>query len=176
MWRPAETDETVGDIPDKAEEEAMSRTVTKFVLSAAVVAVAGYFVAKTGVVIAEKSALDQSFVGALFTALATSLPELVVVLAAVRQGALVMAMGNIIGGNSFDVLFVAFADMAYADGSIYHAVDQSQLFLIALAVLLNAILITGMLHRQKHGLAKSGWESISIIALFLVGYAILYFK
>lgn len=175
MWQPLKTKETIQDIPSKINQEAMSTTIVKFSAAALVVAVSGYFVAKTGVVIMEQSNLNQSFVGGLFTAVATSLPELVVVLAAVRQGALVMAMGNIIGGNSFDVLFVAFADMAYTEGSIYHHVNDGQLYLIMLALLINSVLLMGMLHRQKHGLAKSGWESISIILLFAGGYFLLYF-
>lgn len=175
MWKPTDTDETVGDVPDKEDEERMWVTITKFAVLAAVVAVAGYFVAKTGVVISEKSAMNESFVGALFTAVATSLPELVVVLAAVRQGALVMAMGNIIGGNGFDVLFVAFADAAYTEGSLYHHGGNAQVYILTLALLLNAVLLMGMIHRQKHGLAKSGWESFSIIGLFVGGYLVMYF-
>lgn len=175
MWQPLKTEETIEDIPDKQDDEPMRTTLVKFITSALVVGLAGYFVAKLGIVISEKSNLDQSFVGGLFTAVATSLPELVVVLAAVRQGALVMAMGNIIGGNSFDVLFVAFADIAYTEGSIYHNVSEAQLYLIILALLINAVLLMGMLHRQKHGLAKSGWESITILLLFTGGYLLLYF-
>lgn len=175
MWEPTDTNETIGDVPDKQDEEKMSVTITKFAVCALIVGVAGYFVAKTGVVIAQKSSLNESFVGALFTAVATSLPELVVVLAAVRQRALVMAMGNIIGGNGFDVLFLAFADIAYTEGSLYHNGGKAETYVLSLALLLNAILLTGMIHRQKHGLAKSGWESISIISLFVAGYAVMYF-
>jgi cation:H+ antiporter len=54
-------------------------------------------------------------VGGLFTAVSTSLPELVTSVAAVQQGALTLAVGGIIGGNSFDVMFVAFADIAYRE-------------------------------------------------------------
>lgn len=176
MWKAIDTEETVGDVPDKKDEESMQRTLIKFIIGALVVAVAGFFVSKAGMAIAEKSPMSQSFVGALFTAVATSLPELVVSVAAVRQGALVMAMGNIIGGNSFDILFLAFADFAYTEGSIYHAGGDSQLYILMLALLLNAFLILGMLHRQKHGLAKSGWESITIISVFILGYVVMYFQ
>jgi len=176
MWEAIDTDEMVGDIPDKEDEEPIKITLIKFILGALIVGVAGFFVAKAGMAIAEKSPLSESFVGALFTAVATSLPELVVSIAAVRQGALVMAMGNIIGGNSFDILFLAFADFAYTEGSIYHDGGDSQLYILMLALLLNAILILGMLHRQKHGLAKSGWESFTIIGMFIFGYIVMYFQ
>ncbi|NIQ53654.1 MAG: sodium:calcium antiporter, partial [Gemmatimonadetes bacterium] len=40
-------------------------------------------------------------------------------MAAVRQGALTLAVSDIVGGNFFDVLFVAAADLAFLQGSIY---------------------------------------------------------
>jgi cation:H+ antiporter len=49
----------------------------------------------------------------VFTASANSLPELVTAVAAVRAGAVGLAVGDAIGGNSFEVLFLAAADLAY---------------------------------------------------------------
>ena len=88
-------------------------------------------------------------IGGLFTAVATSLPELVTSVAAVRQGALTLAVGGVIGGNAFDVLFVAFSDVAYRGGSIYHAITSQQIFVIALTLLLTGILLLGLLRRKK---------------------------
>ncbi len=175
MWRPINTKETVRDEPEDEENmEAAWRIYAKFILSALIVGTAGFFVAKVAVIISAKSGLTQSFVGALFTSVATSLPELVIAISAVRQRALTLAVANIIGGNSFDVLFLAFADMAYQEGSIYHAVGQEQSFILSLSIILSGILLMGMLHRQKEGIAKAGWESLTILGLFFIGYVLLY--
>jgi cation:H+ antiporter len=177
MWKPSDTSETVEDTPDddNIKQVNMTSLVIRFVFLAAVVGVAGYFIADLAVVISEKSGVSKSFMGALFTSVATSLPELVVSVSAVRQGALTLAVSNIIGGNTFDVLFLAFADIAYQEGSLYHAVSRSQLFIVALTILLTAVLLLGLLHRQKYGIARVGWESALMILLFLGGYALLYF-
>ncbi len=82
--------------------------------------------------------------------MSTSLPELVTSLAAVRRGALTLAVGGIIGGNTFDTLLVAFSDLAYQEGSIYHATTNQQVYLIALTMLLNGILLLGLLRREEH--------------------------
>ena len=87
----------------------------RFFLLAVITGVAGYVVAESGVSISEQTGLSESVVGGLFTAVSTSLPELVTSVAAVQQGALTLAVGGIIGGNSFDVMFVAFADIAYRE-------------------------------------------------------------
>jgi len=177
MWLPRMTRQTVEDVPDKENLQPKYPFLIylKFIILAASVAVAGYFVARTGIVIANETPLSEGFVGMLFTAIATSLPELVVSIAAVRQKALTLAVGNIIGGNSFDILFVAFADLAFNKGSILHAISQDQVFSIALTMLMTSTLILGLLHREKQGIGKIGWESLLIIVFYLAGNLWVFF-
>lgn len=118
---------------------------------------------------AHATALSETAVGTLLTAIATSMPELVTSVAAVRAGALTLAVGNIIGGNSFDVLFVAFADFAYRPGSIYQAQGYQQVFVIGLCISLTSVLLLGLLRREKHGIANIGFESFLILLLYLGG-------
>ncbi len=176
MWQPTETSETVTDEPeDENRQYGLPRLLIQFTILAAVVGVAGYYVAQTAVIITEQTSLSESFVGALGTSVATSLPELVVSVTAVRQGALTLAVSNIIGGNTFDILFLAFADIAFREGSLYHYGTDRQLFVISLTIVLTGILLLGLLHRQKYGIGKVGWESALSIFLFLAGYVVLYF-
>ena len=44
-----------------------------------------------------------TFVGTLFVAGATSLPELVVTISALRMGAVDLAIGNLLGSNLFNM-------------------------------------------------------------------------
>jgi len=177
MWEPSDTSETVEDEPDEENVQKYNFTslIAQFIGLATIVGFAGYFIAQTAIIITEQSGVSESFLGAAGTSIATSLPELVVSVSAVRQGALTLAVSNIIGGNTFDVLFLAFADGAYREGSIYHQSDNEHSFIIALTVLLTGVLLLGLLHRQKYGLGKVGWESITMIGLFIIGYVILYF-
>ena len=176
QWQPSDTSETVKDEPEEENQHyPLSRLLIQFGLLTVVVGVAGYYVAQTAFVIVENTPLSESFVGALGTSVATSLPELVVAVAAVRRGALTLAVSNIIGGNTFDVLFLAFADIAFRGGSLYHQGTSRQLLIIALTVLLTGVLLLGLLHRQKYGIGKVGWESALMVLLFLAGYTVLYF-
>lgn len=175
-WRPVQTTETVADQPDEgAEDHGWKKVTAKLVASGALVALAGWGLAETAPEIARRTPMSEGFVGSLFTAVATSLPELVVSVQAVRRGALTLAVGNIVGGNSFEVLVVAAADFVYRDGSILHTAATSQAFIIALTALLMSVLLVGLLHRQRQGPAGIGWESTLIIVLFVAGYVILYF-
>jgi len=166
-WVPEETPETIADEPQEDQSSlSMQRLVTVFLLMAAIVAAAGWVVAEAGMTIVERTGLSESVVGGVFTAVATSVPELVTTLAAVRIGALTLAVGNILGGNSFDTLFLAVADIAYREGSLYQALGQQQLFLLSVSLLMSAVLILGLLGRQKKGIANIGFESLLLLLLY----------
>ncbi|PRY72953.1 sodium:calcium antiporter [Halomonas ventosae] len=170
MWRPAQTRETEPDVPD---EQAMRRSATRlwlsFVALAAMLGISGWLLERSAAVIAAQTGLGQSVVGALMTAVVTSLPELVTSVAAVRRGALTLAVAGIIGGNAFDTLFVAASDIAYRGGSVYHAIPDTVALWVALSMLMTGILLVGMIHRERQGPAHIGFESVGIIACYLAG-------
>jgi cation:H+ antiporter len=176
MWSPRITGATVSDAPDEENVRlSLKAVMLKFIISAIIVGFAGFAIAKSGIVIAAETGLSESFVGVLFTAVATSFPELIVAVSAVKRGALTLSVGNIIGGNSFDVLFIAFADVAYGQGSILHAITQNQVFIMALTMLMSSILILGLLHREREGFGKIGWESLAIIIIYFIGNGVIFF-
>jgi cation:H+ antiporter len=177
MWGPKHTAKTHLDEPDAAESSSpgLAGLWFQFVMFAPIIAVAGYVVAESGVAIANYANISETVVGSLLTAVCTSLPELVTSVAAVRRGALTLAVSGIIGGNCFDVLFIAFSDFAYRAGSIYHAIPTRQLFIISLTILLSAVLLLGLLRREQHGIGNIGFESFLILILYLGGFLLLFY-
>ena len=168
MWRPTLTHET----QDEAEEADEPRPlgIGHWLLLgglAAVTALAGFLLTQSAIAISTATGVSETAVGALMTAVVTSLPELVTTVAAVRQNALNLAVGGIIGGNAFDVLFLAFADLAYRDGPIYAAFTTQHVYLSALGTLMTAILLLGLLARERHGIAGIGFEGALLLALYL---------
>lgn len=175
MWQPQQTEETREDVPEEPRSDARTVARSAIILLALgiIVGLAGYVIAETGLVIAEKGGLRHGLVGALLTATATSTPELVTTVAAVRRGALTLAVSGILGGNAFDVLFAAFSDVAYRAGSVYHAIAPDQIFLVILSIVMTAIILLGMLRRQRFGPANIGFESVTLILLYGGGVAAL---
>ncbi|MFW6353616.1 MAG: sodium:calcium antiporter, partial [Verrucomicrobiota bacterium] len=100
MWRPLQTPDTVLDEPNEDDDGKLSarQLWISFLGLALILGGAGWALAESGGEIVERTALSESVVGALFTATLSSTPELVVVIAAVRQGAHTLAISNIIGG------------------------------------------------------------------------------
>jgi cation:H+ antiporter len=176
MWSPVRTQHTQ-DEAEQAEATDPDRRSTQrlwwvFAGMALVTAGAGYIVGETATALVEKTSLSQSAVGTVFAAVANSLPELVTALAAVQRGALNLAVGDIIGGNSFEVLFLAAADFFYREGSLYHEFTRDDVFIAVLAILMTGILLLGMLRRERHGIAGIGFESALVLALY-VGSVVL---
>ena len=168
MWKPEQTPETRNDTPEAESEEGPSTKGLLLQLSVliAAVGIAGWFIAETARALSEQTGMSQAMMGTLFTSVATSLPELVTTVAAVRRGALQLAVGGIVGGNTYDVLFLAFSDAAYRDGSIYHAMDARHVFLVALGLVVSALLLLGLLRREKTGIGNIGFESVLILAVY----------
>lgn len=177
MWRPRFTRETEVDEPDEPQQEgrALYRLWLQFALSAGVVIVAGWLLTRSAENIAATTGLSESVVGSLGTAVATSLPELVTCVAAVRRGALTLAVGDIIGGNAFDTLFAAVADLFYLEGPIFQAATGREIWLVALTVVMTAMLLLGLLRREKSGIGNIGFESIAVIVLYFFGMGMLIF-
>jgi cation:H+ antiporter len=168
MWVARRTTVTRDDVPEEEAADAKSTLalVLEFVALAAVVSIAGWSLAESGAGIARLTGLSQTLVGTLLTAVSTSLPELVTTIAAVRRGALQLAVGGIIGGNTYDVLFLTFSDVAYREGSLYHAFTDRHDVLVTMSLMMTAVLLLGLLRRERHGPAGIGAEGVAILSLY----------
>lgn len=184
MWSPVVTPETqedeveacgaaegsagapAGPVEDRHAGTATSRLWQLFVLHAALTALSGWVVGEASIALVDLTGLGETAIGTVFTAVANSLPELVTAVAAVRVGAVSLAVGDIIGGNSFEVLFLAAADAAYGDGSLYHRFTDQNVFIAVTAILMTAVLLLGMLRRERHGIGGIGFESALVLLLY----------
>lgn len=133
------------------------------------VGAAGYVLATSVGPIADALGLTSVAAGALLTAGATSSPELITALAAGRRGQPQLAVGDIVGGNTFDMVFLALADLAVA-GSLYAEVGDAFVLLVSIAVLLNAVLLLGFVRdRTEHRVSP---PSVAMLVLY-TGLAVL---
>lgn len=171
MWIPVSTRDTRKEqVPSRRKRLHLRNPLWfSFGFNAAIVGVAGWMLSLTGIAIVQATGLSEGIVGGVFTAIATSLPELVIAIAAVRMGSLTLAVGDIIGGNTFDTLFVAFSDMAYPGGSIYGHISAVEHIWLAISLLMMGVLLMGLLHRERHGIGNIGWESFAVILIYVTG-------
>lgn len=176
LWIPKKTKETRVDVPKTDNKESSFWLLVKFIGSALIVAVLGYIITRSAESLVSTTGLSQNIMGGFFTAIITSLPELVVSLSAVRQGALTMAVANILGGNTFDVLMLVLADALSLEGTIYSYYGKEEIFLGSIILLMTSIIAIALARREKQGPGDIGFEGVSILAIYFISTLILVFN
>lgn len=161
---------TVGE-PDPL---TLNQAILRYVAAAAVVAIAGSLLPSVGMQIVASTGWQVSFVGTLFVAAATSLPEFVVIVSALRRNSPDMAIAALLGSNLFDILVIAIDDLAYDGGSIFAAVSPANAASAIAAVIMNGIFIVALLYRPKNRFFGTiSWASLSLLtAYFFSAYFI----
>ena len=175
MWFPRRTTDTPQEPSNhsRSHRRHLWRLWLNFAGYATVVALAGWSLAQLAIPLGEKTGLSHGVVGGVFTAISTSIPELVVAITAVRMGALNLAVGDIIGGNAFDTLFIAASDIAYREGPIYAAMSSVEQFWLANSMLMTSVLLMGLIYRQRNGPGNIGLESVILLMLYFGGLSTL---
>ena len=93
----------------------MTEPIIQFILSAAAIVVAGVFLVRSSDSIAEMTNLGRLFAGSILLAGATSLPELMVDISAIRNGMPDLAVGDLMGSSLMNLLILGIADLFHRD-------------------------------------------------------------
>ena len=173
MWFPRLTRQTVPDKPSQLHHGSLAVAWVSFIALAIVTAIAGWILMEAAKGIADQGGISDTLVGGLLTALATSTPELVTTIAAIRYAALTLAVSNIFGTNCFNMLVVAAADVGYPHGAIYHDMSPLQMTWGLVSILMSAILLLGMVRRETYGIGRIGFESTIILSVYALAIGIV---
>lgn len=160
---------------ERYPEISLRQAAQRYALAALVVVGAGIWLPFIGEQIARIMEWEATFVGTLFVAFATSVPEMVVTVSAMRLGALDMAIGNLLGSNLFDILIVAVDDIFFTRGPILAHVSPVHAVSAMSAVMMTGIVIVGLLYRPKARLFRAaGWASLLLLGIYLLNSFVLY--
>ena len=154
---------------------SLQNAVIGYSVAAAVVVGAGTWLPFIGKGLADLMGWETTFVGTLFIAFATSVPEMVVTLAALRIGALDMALGNILGSNLFNVAILAVDDIFYLPGPLFDQISSIHSVSAVSAIMMSGIAIVGLLYRPKTNLfRKVGWISLFLFLVYMLNSYVIY--
>lgn len=157
-----------------ASRMSLRTAVVRYALHAAVVVGAAIFLPGIAAGIARATGLGATFVGNIFVAVSTSLPELTVSITALRIGAVDMAVGNIFGSNIFNVFILALQDVFYFKGPILSFVDGQNMIPALAAMAMTGLAVAGLIYNAERKLFIWAWDSFGIILIFLVNLVLLY--
>lgn len=134
---------------------------------------AGVTLEMTGNTLADRAGVNGVIFGATILAGATALPEISSGIAAVRLGDHALALGDIFGGNAFQVCLFLVADLV-AGTPVLPTAGNLNAWLASLGVGLTAIFAMGVVIRPLRCHARLGPDSILAIVVFALGIAGLF--
>jgi len=115
-----------------------------------VVIISGKFTVDSAVAVAKGFGVSEWLIGATIVAAGTSLPELAVSIAAAKKGFFGMAIGNIIGSNIFNILWIlGFAALLNPLYMNFEMIKWDSVFLLAVTLLLAYHLIRKRVSRNE---------------------------
>ena len=91
---------------EEQEEKPMWKNILFLIGGAAIIAVGANLLVNNGQIIAKGLGVPESVIALTFIALGTSLPELVTAITSLVKGHSSLSLGNIIGANLFNLVFV----------------------------------------------------------------------
>lgn len=150
-----------------AGETPLRRILATYVAATLVIFAAAPWLARTADQLAQLTGLGGTFVGTTLVALSTSLPEASTTRAAIRMNAPDLAIGNILGSNSFNIVILFAVDLFY-DGPLLASVSETHAITAVAVVLVTAVATMGMLYRAEKRLWLIEPDAFVVI-LFVVG-------
>ena len=149
---------------DKADEVekakySLPKSIILIIVGLAGIIIGGDVVVDSASYIAIALGMSETLVGLTIVAIGTSLPELVTSLTALKKGENQLVIGNVIGSNIFNILFVLGASSAISAIPLNSTMLIDVVFMIAVTVLCFIFGKTQEKYDKKEG--------IILIALFI---------
>lgn len=148
--------------------------VRRYMGAAVLVVIAAMWLPHLGGELARQTGLGDAFVGSLLIAVTTSLPEIVVSLAAVRIGAIDLGVGNVLGSNLFNLLILGIDDVFYRPGPIVAAASDSHAITVLAIVTMNALFLIGLTYRALTKRFVVTWDTGTLAIVYVAAIALTY--
>jgi cation:H+ antiporter len=162
-------------VADRYPKISLSRAMVRYGVAAVAVVGAGTALPFIGVRLAGSMGWHNTFVGTLFIAGATSLPEFAVTIGALRIGALDLAIANLLGSNLFNILILAVDDIMFIKAPLLSAVSAIHAVSAMSAVVMSGIVIIGMLYRTGARIFGTvGWASLALLTIYILNSTVLF--
>jgi cation:H+ antiporter len=146
-----------------------------FVVSAIAVIVLGIWLSFIGDRLATTTGLSRSFVGNLFLATATSLPEIAASLAAIRLAAIDLAIGNVLGSNLFNIALFFVYDLADGKTNFWASLTNANAFAAVMTMMMTGVVIISLMYRASPRTPyRFSWDGFALAVMYAGSMVVLY--
>lgn len=120
----------------------------------------GNLVVENAKAIASAAGLSETFIGLTIVAVGTSLPELVTSIVASKKGENALALGNVVGSNIFNILFI----LGISSSITPIALDSRAIFNIVFLLIMTMLMYILCLFTKKIGRISGAVMVLSYVA------------
>jgi cation:H+ antiporter len=149
----------------------------EFLAAAALITFASMQISKYADVISLRTNLGGMFAGTLLLATATSLPELLTTISAVRSGTPDLAAGNLFGSNMFNIMLLAVLDLAHYRRRISRKNAEKHALSGSLAAMMTSLaiffIIADLSPQIRLGSFVVGVDGLAMIIAYLLAMSLL---
>lgn len=149
------------------DQQHWSRSIAILIAGMVLIIMGGKWLVSSAVDIAEILGISETIIGLTVIAIGTSLPELVTSVIAARKGASAVALGNVLGSNLFNLLFIGGVTAVLAPAPI-----PDDLIAFGLPMLLAASLLLLIFAATKNAISRAEGAILLILYLALIIYNI----
>lgn len=161
--------------PEEKKEGNLTSVVMKFFFCSVVIVVCGIYLAKTAEKIIHVMDWNAAFVGTLFLAMATSLPEISVTISALRMNAAELAFSNLLGSNIFNFLILGVDDIAFKKGPLLKYADSSHVITAFSCLMMTSLVALALLKPPQTKILNTiSGLSILIIFIYILNLIVSY--
>lgn len=146
----------------------MGKTVALLLLGIVMIVAGGEAVVYSAREIARAAGLSETIIGLTVVAFGTSLPELVTSVVAARKGEVSMAIGNVIGSNIFNILFILGAS------ALVHPIDVTAGAAIDMVILIAMNVLMFLFAASDRKITRA--EGAVMIGLYILELIFAYFR
>ncbi|MEZ4743247.1 MAG: sodium:calcium antiporter [Bdellovibrionota bacterium] len=147
----------------------------RYTISSLIVIAAGWVLPIVGTHLVVLMGWSEAFVGTIFIAFATSLPELAVTFAAIRSLAVDLALSNLLGSNLFNIMILAVDDVFYLKGPLLQEYKSGHMLTGASSILMTGLVIISLISPPKKKVFNfvSAFSFI-ILFIYIINSIVLY--
>jgi cation:H+ antiporter len=149
--------------------------LTGFGLAAVVILLVAPRLAHVADELAQVSGLGRTFMGTVFVAAVTSLPEMVASYTAVRLGSTELAVGNVFGSNAFNMLILGMLDFAQP-GPLLAQISETHAVTVVAGILITAVATLTLLYRAERRWLFIEPDAVLIATLVVGAMGLVYWQ
>ena len=152
----------------------LQEAILRYIGFAGLVIAAALFLPGFADGMARSTGLGATFVGTLFLAFSTVLPEIAVSVSSIRRGSVDMAVGNLLGSNIFNIFVLALSDIFYTPDALLTQVSNAHISSVMAICMMTGVAIAGLMYRTTRKRFLMATDTLLIVLIYLVNLILLY--